>query len=199
MRDGQDIQAAADRRLLARARDRTDEAAARRAAADLLGKYRIRVYSWCLRHMEDHDQALDMAQDVLLKAYSNLDSYSGRSPFVGWLWAVARNHCLSELRRPRLLYEEGYDGLQSREPRPDQELERKLGEERVVNLIERCLDPVEQQAIHLRCFEKMPVDAITQALGIQERTGARAVLQRARRKLRAALAAEGMDPDGERA
>jgi DNA-directed RNA polymerase specialized sigma24 family protein len=40
----------------------------------------------------------------------------------------------------------------------------------------------------LRCFEKVPVDEITRMLGITEASGARGVLQRARRRLRAALA-----------
>jgi len=195
MRAGEENRARIDRELVRLAREQADQPAGRRAAADLLGHYRGRVYAWCLRHMGDHEQALDMAQDVLLKAYRSLDSYSGRSPFVGWLWAVARNHCLSELRRPGLLVDEGYDGLAAGEPGPDLALEQKLDEERLVALIESTLEPTERQAIYLRCFENMPVDAITQALGIHEATGARAVLQRARRKLRTALASAPNDEE----
>jgi RNA polymerase sigma-70 factor (ECF subfamily) len=197
MRAQDDSRLARDKQLVRLACDRRDEADGRRAAADLLGHYRGRVYTWCMRYMADHEQALDMAQEVLLKAYRSLDNYSGRSPFVCWLWAIARNRCLSELRRPNLLYEEGYDGLQSSEPGPDLALEQKLAEESFIDLIRTNLDPVEQQAIRLRCFERMPVAAISLALDIPEATGARAVLQRARRKLRAALAARDHESDGE--
>jgi len=192
-----DGSAARDRELVRLANSRPDDPEGRQAAADLLGAYRGRVYAWCMRHMADHEQALDMAQEVLLSAYGNLGSYSGQSPFVCWLWAIARNRCLSELRRPGLLAEEGYDGLPAREPAPDLAFEQKQDEQEVIALVADCLDGVEQQAIRLRCFEKMPVDTITVALDIKESTGARAVLQRARRKLRAALAARETRLDGD--
>jgi hypothetical protein len=53
----------------------------------------------------------------------------------------------------------------------------------------RHLNPVEQRAFYLRCFERMPVDTITRLLAIEGATGARGVLQSARRKLR--VVAEG--------
>lgn len=192
----EEIRAKIDGELVRIACDPADEAAGRRAAAELLGHYRGRVYAWCLRHLGDHEQALDMAQEVLLKAWRSLPAYRGDSPFVAWLWTIARNRCLSSLRRPRVLIEEGYDGLEAGDPRPDEALEQKLDEERLTALIETTLEPVERRAIVLRCFERMPVDAITQALDIREKTGARAVLQRARRKLRAALADAGYEGDG---
>ena len=49
-------------------------------------------------------------------------------------------------------------------------------------------DAREQEAIYLRCFERLPVDEITSLLSITGASGARGLLQSARRKLRAALA-----------
>ncbi len=80
---------------------------------------------------------------------------------------------------------------------PDQDLENRLAEEELLALIRVSLDEVEQQALWLRCFEKMPVDEITMLLGIEEASGARAVLQRARRKLKAALRDTEKDAEGE--
>ena len=164
--------------------------AGRGAASELLGRYRKRVYVWCLRYTHDHDQALDLAQEVLISAYRNLDSFGGRSQFGSWVFSIARNRCLSELRRPALLVDEGVDPDErvSTADNPDQELENRLAEEELLELIRRVLDPEEQQAIWLRCFEKMPVDEITKVLAITEASGARGVLQRARRKLKAAIA-----------
>lgn len=195
MRADEDAHEFDDDELVRRACAAPDELARRRAASALLGRYRVRVYAWCRRHVGDHDRALDLAQEVLLLAYRHLASYRGRSPFAGWLWAVTRNRCLNELRRPRLLGDDevDLDALPSSGRRPDELLEEALGEEALVALIRETLDPTEQQALRLRCFERMPVDAITRALRIREASGARAVLQRARRKLRAALAARDRD------
>jgi RNA polymerase sigma-70 factor (ECF subfamily) len=189
-----------DRELVTQALHGGDEGERREAAAELLGRYRLRVYAWCLRHVGDHERALDLAQDVLLKAYSNLDTYRGRSPFVCWLWAIARNRCLSELRRPRMLGEDecDFDTIIAPDDRPDDELEAKQDEERLVAVMRECLTLEEQQALRLRCLERMPVDAVTRALGLNEASGARGVLQRARRKLRAALVRRGWELDGER-
>jgi len=176
--------------LLARAVANPESPAGRHAASALLGRYRERVYIWCLRYTRDHETALDMAQEVLISAYRNLGSFGERAAFGSWLFSIARNRCLSELRRPALLVDEEADpdARASNRAAPDRELEERLDEEELKALIQRCLDPVEQQALWLRCFEKMPVEEITALLGITEASGARGVLQRARRKLKAAIA-----------
>lgn len=175
--------------LLGRAVADPNSQAGRHAASELLGRYRKRVYVWCLRYTHDHDQALDLAQEVLISAYRNLDSFGGRSQFGSWIFSITRNRCLSELRRPSLLVDEDSDpdDRASGSAAPDQALEDRLAEEELLELIQRRLDPVEQQALWLRCFEKMPVDEITDLLAITEASGARGILQRARRKLRAAI------------
>jgi DNA-directed RNA polymerase specialized sigma24 family protein len=58
-------------------------------------------------------------------------------------------------------------------------------------LLRESLSPVEQQAIWLRCFERLPVDEVTRLLGLTTASGARSVLQSAREKLRRALARRG--------
>jgi RNA polymerase sigma-70 factor (ECF subfamily) len=175
--------------LLRQALEGSDTTTGRQAASMLLGRYRQRVYIWCLRYVRDHEQALDMAQEVLLSAYRNLGSFGGRSQFGSWIFAITRNRCLSELRRPSLLVDDEADpdDRASGQVPPDQDLENRLAEEELLDLIRARLDDVEQQALWLRCFEKMPVDEITKLLNITEASGARGILQKARRKLRVAL------------
>ncbi len=186
-----------DLELLRQALEYPDSHAGRHAASTLLDRYRDRVYIWCLRYVREHEQALDMAQEVLISAYRNLGSFGGRSQFGSWIFSIARNRCLSELRRPSLLMDEEADPDEqaTRQVPPDRDLENRLAEEELLELIRRRLDPVEQQALWLRCFEKIPVEEITKLLAITEASGARGVLQRARRKLRAALAEEN-DAEG---
>ena len=186
-----------DQELLRQALEHPDSQAGRHAASVLLDRYRERVYIWCLRYVRDHEQALDMAQEVLISAYRNLGSFGGRAQFGSWIFSITRNRCLSELRRPSLLMDEEADPDQqaAHQIPADRDLENRMAEEELLKLIRRRLDPVEQQALWLRCFEKMSVDEITKLLAITEASGARGVLQRARRKLRAALAEEN-DTEG---
>jgi len=178
-----------DERLLETALAARDDATRQSVASRLLGRYQRRVYLWCFRLVRDHERAMDLAQDVLVSAWRNLDSFSGRARFSSWLFAVARNRCLSELRRPLIAFdpEVELEGLRDQGRGPEQELLEKLDEEALLALIRDELAPAEQEALWLRCFEGVPVESITEILDVREASGARAVLQRARRKLRAAL------------
>ena len=162
---------------------------ARRAAAVLFERYSGRVYIWALRYTQDHDRALDLSQDVFLNAWRQLAAFQGRSRFFAWLFAITRNRCLNALRRPSLVRDEDVevDRLTAPQSLPDRAYEEKLDEQVIHRLARERLDPQEHDAIYLRCFERMPIDQITVLLGIPGASGARTVLQRARRKLREAI------------
>jgi len=167
-----------------------DESVRREAASRLLGRYGDLVYSWCRRYVGDHERALDMAQEVLLSAYRNLPRYRPRGRFGTWLFVIARNRCLSEMRRPsaRELLGLDLDRIPHGNPDPESALEDAEGRDRILRLMRERLDRTEQDALALRAFERLPVESITRMLELRDASGARAVLQRARRKLRAALA-----------
>jgi RNA polymerase sigma-70 factor (ECF subfamily) len=161
----------------------------RAAATELLGRYRRPVYVWCFRYVGDHEYALDLSQDVLMHAWQSLESFEGRSTFSSWLFAIARNRCLNEVRRVRLFGadEADFGSLTDGQPNPARDLEDREDEERLIGLIRATLDPLEWQALWLRGFERLPVEEITQVLRIESVSGARGLLQKARRKLKAAI------------
>lgn len=178
-----------DREDLRIFREATTDAESRRAASRLLSRHQDRVYAWCYRYVRNHDLALELAQDVMMNAFRSLPSYEHRARFSSWLFVIARNRCLRDLKRPALVQEldTDPDSLHSANPGPARRFEETHGEEQLRRLISERLDAREQDALHLRCFEGMPVDAITAVLDIKEKSGARGLLQKARRKLRAAL------------
>lgn len=178
-----------DDELARRFRSAPSASEGRDAAGELLGRYRARVFAWCWRRVRDREQALDLAQDTLLRAYRNLGSYEGPGRFAGWLFVIARNRCLSAIRPAALLRDEDVvvEDVVEPSPGPEAQAMTREAEERVLALIRAELDPTEQTALWLRCFEGVGVDEITRRLGIQQASGARGVLQSARRKLRAAM------------
>lgn len=174
--------------LLRVARSDPDEDRRRQAAGELLRRYRDAVYWWCLRYTRDPERALDLSQDVLLTVWERIGSFEGRSKFSSWIFTIARNRCIDASRRVDIL---GDDEVSDEIPDPvllaDVMVQQEQDEARLLQTIRAALDPVEQDVVWLRCCERIRMEDITAQLGIDGATGARAVLQRARRKLRAAI------------
>lgn len=163
----------------------------RAAAATLLERYRDRVQAWCLRRLADPDAAQDIAQETLMAALAALPEFGGRSLFSSWLFAIARNRCLSALRaRPRPADgEEALAEVADRTADPLDDYLARESQEIVLELMNRVLDREERTVLWLRAYEELSVAEITMLLDLPGAAGARAVLQRARRRLRAAFEA----------
>lgn len=195
-RGGPGMAALDDAALVAAWRADPEGPRGRQAVSALLARHRRRVLAWCWEVVRDRELALDLAQDVLVSAWKALGSYEEKQRFAAWLFTIARNRCLSELRRRRVpLAEEAVlELVADARPGPDAQLAQRSDGEALLRLVRETLTREEQDALWLRCYEGLPVEAITRRLGLSEASGARAVLQRARRKLRAAL---GRADDGE--
>jgi RNA polymerase sigma-70 factor (ECF subfamily) len=178
-----------DANLLRKAQQDPESQAAREAVGELFDHYRGHIYQWCFRYVHDHEQALDMTQEVMLEAFKSLSSFRGGASFSSWLFAITRNRCVSALRRSSRQRTVELDCELLADPRSgaDQALEERQEGEILLAAISEHLAPREQEALCLRLYEMMPVDTITQVLGIEGVAGARSVLQNARRKLRVAL------------
>jgi len=178
-----------DEELVEVAQAEAETSRGRAAATELLQRYQRAVYSWSRRYLKDHERALDLSQEVLLRAWQGLGSFKGRSRFSSWLFAITHNQCLKEVRKVNILADEGSNTelVTDHKSGPARQLEEREGEDRLYELIRTTLDPAEQRAIWLRCIDRLPVDEITGLLDIKDASGARGVLQRARRKLRTAL------------
>lgn len=168
-----------------------DTARGRWAVEALFARYDRRVYLWCLRLCGDHDRALDLAQEAMLTALRDLHGFQHRSRFATWLYAVTRHRGLRLLGRERLLPvtddETTLHEIEDPAPRPDHDAERRDEEGWLRDTLADVLEPIETTVLLLRCEEGLPVSEITRLLNLSGASGARGVLQNARRKLRAAL------------
>ena len=128
-----------------------------------------------------------------------MSTYAGRAPFGAWLFVIARHRCcIHAVRSPHWTREDDVDVSQLVSGAPSVDARLALSEENgiVIRLIDECLSEVERRVLLLRCVERLPVDEITRLAGVDGASGARGVLQTARRKLRAALSARGIDVEG---
>ncbi|MDR3239288.1 MAG: sigma-70 family RNA polymerase sigma factor [Clostridiales bacterium] len=69
--------------------------------AELIARYKNLVYSVILRMVNDREEANDLAQDVFLKLYKNLDKYYPDYKFSTWTIRIATNHVIDYRRRKK--------------------------------------------------------------------------------------------------
>ncbi len=71
----------------------------RTAFTDLVAKYQQPVMNFIQRTLRDETEAEDLAQNVFLQVYKSRARYVQTAKFSTWLFTIARNLCLNELRR----------------------------------------------------------------------------------------------------
>ena len=65
----------------------------------LISRWEKRVFNYLLRILQNREDALDLSQDVFLKAYQNLRKLDDPAKFAAWLFRIAHNKAIDYLRR----------------------------------------------------------------------------------------------------
>jgi RNA polymerase sigma-70 factor (ECF subfamily) len=63
----------------------------------LLQRYTILLLGVCMKYLKNEEEAKDSVQQVFLKAINELQKYKV-DYFKSWIYMVAKNHCLMQLR-----------------------------------------------------------------------------------------------------
>jgi RNA polymerase sigma-70 factor (ECF subfamily) len=69
---------------------------------DLIERYQGRLVNYLFRLVRSADDAHDLAQEVFVKVYQVLDRYDPQYRFSTWLFRVAQNAAIDQIRRRRL-------------------------------------------------------------------------------------------------
>ncbi len=74
------------------------------AFESLVKRYSGSLFNFICRFLGDYDQASDILQQVFLQLYISLPNLRTGEPLKAWLFQVARNRCLDELRKKRAIH-----------------------------------------------------------------------------------------------
>lgn len=200
--------------LPAQSRELSDQALlARSLAGDdsafecIVQRYQAALYNFIRRSLGDYEQAFDVLQFVFMqlytslpKLYANLSSTRTKTPLKSWLFQVAWNRCIDELRKHRPLFfseleiEESEEGLSFLSAIPDTcPLPEEVAEQHdlrymLCQAIET-LPPKFRSVVSLRYTRDLSFVEIGTILHMPENT-AKTYFQRARPLLRQALVAQ---------
>lgn len=64
----------------------------------IVERYQKQIYGIGMRFFKNYEDAYDFVQEVFIRAYRNLTSFKGRSPFRNWLTKIAYNFGINQIQ-----------------------------------------------------------------------------------------------------
>jgi RNA polymerase sigma-70 factor, ECF subfamily len=142
----------------------------------LLGGYQQKVFRMAVAMLKDAGRAEEVTQDIFLKVWRALPSYDGRAQVSTWLYAIARNACLTAIRAESYRRTEPLEhAVEPASPAPaggDVDWDRLLAK----------LPDAQRQVVTLYYFEERDVKEVAERLGLAVGT-VKSHLYRARQAL----------------
>jgi RNA polymerase sigma factor (sigma-70 family) len=163
------------------------------AFEELFSRYRGRIRSYVSGILADPDHAEDITQEVFISALRRLRDTERPIAFKPWIYQIAKNACIDELRRARRSVEvpleqvrhaaEGQIDLRSPDPGPELAIEHKQRLEDLQGAL-RGVSEIHHRVLVLRELEGLSYSEIGARLGMA-RPVVESTLFRARRRLAA--------------
>jgi RNA polymerase sigma-70 factor, ECF subfamily len=168
------------------------------AFAEIMRRYSRRVFYIASRFFRERSLVEDAAQEVFLKAFTQLESFEGRGSLEGWITRIATNTCLnmirSSKRRPELttsdLTEDESawldDKLANVATEHYRSSERSMVAADLTDKVLRTLSPDDQLVLTLMDGEELSVNDVVKITGWSE-SKVKVTAFRARRRMRQAV------------
>jgi RNA polymerase sigma-70 factor (ECF subfamily) len=133
------------------------------AFSAIVSNYQKMVFTIVLKIVENKEDAEDIMQEIFVKVFKSLDKFKEESEFSTWLYRIAYNTTISELRKRRVSYTSINDNLSAVNEVITDEDEFDLDEIKLQYLDEvlKKLRPDEIFLVTLYYFREQSIDAIS--------------------------------------
>ncbi|MCW2985036.1 MAG: polymerase sigma factor, partial [Conexibacter sp.] len=129
-------------------------------------RYRQRLFAYARQMLGgSRSDAEDVLQDVFMRAYDALRSDGRHVALRAWLYRVAHNRCIDQLRRPQPAAEDIYDLNRGVEADPTTAAERREDLRRLIADV-RALPEQQRSALLMREMEGLSYNELAGALGV---------------------------------
>jgi len=160
----------------------------------LFAQYSTPIFNYVLRMVGDGDRAADIVQDTFIKAYRRLDSLTDEAATRSWLYRIATNTAIDEMRRRRFVTplgdQEAHHNRPDSRPTPEEQFIASSLDARIQRALLR-LRPNHRQCILLSDLQDMSAQQIGEVMDMSH-GAVRTLLCRARGEMRRELAKEGI-------
>jgi RNA polymerase sigma factor (sigma-70 family) len=135
--------------------------------ANLLALHLPRVHRAARGLVSDEQEAHEIAQDALARAWAARDRYDAHRPFYPWLYTIVRNACrdAAARRKHRAFPGLEVERVQGKEPSPLSELSSKEARQRVQRAMARLPEPM-REVLVMRHFEDLAYAEMAELLDV---------------------------------
>lgn len=140
----------------------------KQAFGSLVRTYQQMLYFHIRRIVIDHEDADDVLQNTLLKAWKNLDKFRAEAAIKTWLYRIATNEALTFLNRKKRQAHQGVEDIQNDLRHSLREGKYIDGDEIQIRLQEAIIQLPERQRLvfNMRYYEELKYDEISDILGV---------------------------------
>jgi RNA polymerase sigma-70 factor (ECF subfamily) len=157
----------------------------RKSFESLYEKYEDGIYNYCLRFLNDADDAADCTQEIFIRLFRSIDKFRFKSLFSTWLFRISVNNCYSfaksKTARHMVRDDSAIERIQEPSPDPAKTLSGKEVGEAFQHALAK-LKEVQRSMIILRDLEGKSYEEIAQICQMNPGT-VRSSLARARYKM----------------
>lgn len=140
-----------------------------RAFNFLAHRWQTPLYNFCLRFLGNPDVAKDVLQMVLLKIYQKLETLEDHSKFSTWVYQIARNLCLDEIKRRK--FEELPDDIESVSDNfTPLQITTQKDISKVLNIALQKIPEEQREVIILKTYHDLKFNEIAEMLNISINT-----------------------------
>jgi RNA polymerase sigma-70 factor (ECF subfamily) len=155
---------------------------------EIFERYHTLIAAWCYRFTHDRELALDLTQEILIKAYRRFHTFRSDAKLSTWLYSITRNHCIDAVnkRSAELIDSVDLASLRVADPlgsNAEDTLGRKQEEQRLLTIVASSLSATEARVMRLHYGDGVPINEVTSMLDLKNASGAKAYIVSARRKL----------------
>lgn len=151
------------------------------AFVTLYNRYKAPVFAFCAKMLLDRAAAEDVLQETFVRVYENRERLTRPGSFKAWLFTIARNQCLNQLRRSGRQVSLGETEPTARGETPFSQL-MKSEQVALVNEYLGHLSPEYREVIVLREYQNLSYEEIA-AVTRNTVSSVKSRLFKARRKL----------------
>jgi RNA polymerase sigma-70 factor (ECF subfamily) len=150
----------------------------------LFSRHTRAMINFAYRFVRNREMAEELAQEIFLRIYEGAGRYQAQAKFTTWLYRIATNVCLNELRKPR--YRASHEPLEEalsigRDAVSGERLERQAVSSAIRNALEQLPDK-QRAAFILNKYQELSYSEVSEVMKLSDKA-VKSLIHRAKETL----------------